>query len=310
MSAIEKIDPMCELFPKRVISSAWRRIRRARVRVPVKPAFPCFLPRPTFACMLARMSTPIDSTPGKSPEGGFRTKTEQLVGSRLQAVFERSPDSWERKIENFPKYIKRQNLTRLLAQYEIFKRVLNVKGSVVECGVFRGGGLMAWAHMSAILEPVNLTRRIYGFDSFEGFPKVSAQDFTPLAAVQKGGLSADSHDELLELIEIYDSYRFLGHVPKVELVKGDAIKTIPEFITSHRHLVVSLLFLDFDLYEPTRMALRHFFPRMPKGAVIAFDELDNPLWPGETMALLDELGIGKLAIERLPFDPYIGFAVI
>ena len=136
---------------------------------------------------------------------------------------------------------------------------------------------MAWAHMSAILEPVNLTRHIYGFDSFEGFPNVSAQDSTPLAKLQKGGLSADSHDELLELIEIYDSYRFLGHVPKVELVKGDAIKTIPEFVASHRHLVVSLLFLDFDLYEPTRMALRHFFPRMPKGAVIAFDETTKML---------------------------------
>src|SRR5260370_31620528 len=310
MSAIEKIDPTCELLPKWVICKACRRILRARVRVPLRPAFPCFLPRPTFACMLARMSTPIDSASGKSPEGGFRTKTEQLVGSRLQAVFERSPDSWERKIENFPKYIKRQNLTRLLAQYEIFKRVLTVKGSVVECGVFRGGGLMAWAHMSAILEPVNLTRHIYGFDSFEGFPNVSAQDSTPLAKLQKGGLSADSHDELLELIEIYDSYRFLSHVPKVELVKGDAIKTIPEFVASHGHLVVSLLFLDFDLYQPTRIALRHFFPRIPKGAVIAFDELDNPLWPGETNALIDTLGMGKLHLERLEFDPYIAFARI
>jgi len=256
------------------------------------------------------MSTPIDSASGKSPEGGFRTKTEQLVGSRLQAVFERSPDSWERKIENFPKYIKRQNLTRLLAQYEIFKRVLDVKGSVVECGVFRGGGLMAWAHISAILEPVNLTRRIYGFDTFAGFPSLSNKDHNPLANLSPGDLYANSQDELRELIDIYDSYRFLGHVPKVELVKGDAVETIPAFLSSHQHLVVSLLFLDFDLYEPTRVALRHFFPRMPKGAVIAFDELDNPLWPGETSALLDELGIGRLRIQRMHFDPYIGFAII
>jgi hypothetical protein len=49
---------------------------------------------------------------------------------------------------------------------------------------------------------------------------------------------------------------------------------------------------------------------MPKGAIIAFDELDNPLWPGETMALLETVGANRLRIERLPFDPYIGFAVL
>jgi len=260
--------------------------------------------------MLRSMSKMLDQKPGPALEGGFRTHEEQLVGSRLQAVFERSPDSWEKKIESFPKYIKRQNLTRLLAQYEIFKRVLQVKGSVVECGVFRGGGLMAWAHISAILEPVNLTRRIYGFDTFEGFPKLSQKDSTPLSTLKEGDLYSDSREELFELIKIYDSYRFLGHIPKVELIKGDATHSIPEFLNTHQHLVVSLLFLDFDLYEPTQAAIRQFFPRMPKGAVIAFDELDNPLWPGETSALIDELGIGRLKMERLEFDPYIAFAVI
>lgn len=250
-------------------------------------------------------------TDGPSLEGGFRTPAERLVGSKLQEVFERCPDPWEKKMENFPKYVKRQNLTRLFAQYEIFKRILEVKGSIVECGVLRGGGLMSWAQMSAILEPVNLTRRIYGFDSFEGFPSISEKDRAPLSQhVKAGDLYANSHDELKTLVEIYDSYRFLGHVDKVHLIKGDAVKAIPAFIETHKHLVVSLLFLDFDLYEPTRVALKHFFPRMPKGSVIAFDELDNPLWPGETMALFDELGLGRLQIQRVPFDPYIGFAVV
>jgi hypothetical protein len=44
--------------------------------------------------------------------------------------------------------------------------------------------------------------------------------------------------------------------------------------------------------------------------VLAFDELDNPLWPGETQAMLDEVGAGRLRIQRLPFDPYIGYAVL
>ena len=50
------------------------------------------------------------------------------------------------------------------------KLVLDVKGSVVECGVNSGFGFMSWLKFSSILEPVNLTRRIYGFDTFDGFP--------------------------------------------------------------------------------------------------------------------------------------------
>jgi hypothetical protein len=109
---------------------------------------------------------------------------------------------------------------------------------------------------------------------------------------------------------VYDQDRFLGHLPKVELIRGDAVMTIPEFLRVNTHLLVSLLFLDFDLYEPTKVALEQFVPRMPKGAVIAFDELDNPIWPGETKALVDSLSVNRLRIQRLEWDPYIGYAIL
>ena len=247
-----------------------------------------------------------------APEGGFRTAAEQEVPGRLEKVFNACPDGASVKLDNFTKYIRRQKLTRLLALYEIFKKVLPVKGSIVECGVFKGFGLMAWANMSAVLEPSNLMRRIYGFDTFEGFPEVGEKDENRLMKPEKGHLSSGSgcYEELQELIDIYDSNRFLGHVNKVQLIKGDVTQTIPKFLSENRHLVVSLLFMDLDLYEPTKLALEHFLPRMPKGAVVAFDELDNPIWPGETEAHLDSAGIGRLRIERVEFDPYIGYAVI
>jgi hypothetical protein len=244
-------------------------------------------------------------------EGGFRTEAERNEAAAIKECFDRNPESWDKKLENFPKYVRRQNLTRFLALYELFKRVLNVKGSVVECGVFRGFGVMTWAKLSAILEPVNLTRRIYGFDSFAGFPSVADADRSGLGAgVKTGDLYADSQAELLRLAAINDSTRFLGHVPKVKLIKGDATQTIPRFIEETPHLLISLLFMDFDLYEPTKIALQHFLPRMPKGSIIAFDELDNPLWPGETQAMTEMCGAGNLRLQRLEFDPYIGFAVI
>jgi hypothetical protein len=59
-----------------------------------------------------------------------------------------------------------------------------VKGSIVECGVFKGFGLMSWAKLSAMLEPENFTRRIYGFDTFEGFTALSDKDNNPVANPQ------------------------------------------------------------------------------------------------------------------------------
>lgn len=243
--------------------------------------------------------------------GGLRTNAEQVEASRNRALFDANPSSWETKLENFPKYVRRQNLTRFLALYEIFKLIQPVKGSIIECGVNHGFGTMSWAKFSAILEPVNLMRRVYGFDTFEGFPGVSEKDRSASSQhVKEGDLAADVHDELTQLIDIYDSTRFIGHVNKVQLVRGDATKTIPAFVEENPHLLVSLLYLDFDLYEPTKVALEHFLPRMPKGAVVAFDELDNPLWPGETLAMLETHAKRPLRIERLDFDPYIGFAIL
>jgi hypothetical protein len=252
-----------------------------------------------------------EETPPVAVAGGLRTAAEADEAARNRACFERNPSSWESKLENFPKYVRRQNITRFLALYEIFKLAMPVKGSIVECGVHHGFGIMTWARLSAILEPVNLTRRIYGFDTFEGFPSVSAQDRSAASRhVKVGDLYADSHDEILELAAINDSTRFLGHIPKVQLIKGDATRTIPEFLRQSPHVLVSLLYLDFDLYEPTKVALEHFLPRMPKGAIVAFDELDNPLWPGETVAMLEVLERYKLRIQRLPFDPYVGYAEV
>ena len=245
-----------------------------------------------------------------SLEGGFRTGKEKEAGKKAEKIFLDSADSVEMKLENFTKYIKRQKLTRLLALYEIYKKILPVKGSIIECGVHRGFGLMTWANLSAILEPVNLTRRIYGFDTFGGFPSVKKADKNKYSKIKPGALSANSFYELKKIIKIYDSTRFLGHVSKIHLIKGNAVKTIPKFVKENKHLVVSLLFLDFDLFQPTKIAIENFYPRMPKGAIIAFDELDNPIWPGETLALLKTIGINKLKIQRFEFDPYIGYTVI
>jgi hypothetical protein len=215
------------------------------------------------------------------------------------------------KLENFSKYVPKGSVSRFIARYELFKKIINIHGSIVECGVFHGGGLMTYAQLSAILEPFNHTRKIIGFDTFGGFTNISQQDEKSTSIFNKeGGYFADSYDDLKKSIEVFDKGRSLGHIGKVELVKGDILETIPNYLEENPHLIVSMLYLDVDVYEPTKVAIKHLLPRMPKGAIIAFDELNMKTFPGETIAVLEELNINKLRIERFAFGTAISYAII
>jgi hypothetical protein len=93
-------------------------------------------------------------------------------------------------------------------------------------------------------------------------------------------------------------------------VIGDALSTIPEYVQKNPHLLVAMLYLDFDLYEPTKLAIETFLPRMPKGSILVFDELNQASWPGETMAVMETIGLRNLRIERFPFESALSFAVL
>jgi hypothetical protein len=238
---------------------------------------------------------------------------ESSIIADLCTAFEESQIPLVQKLETFPRHVRRQDLARFLTRYEVFKMALPVHGSVVECGVFAGGGLITWSHCSSILEPYNHTRRVIGFDTFSGFPGVHRKDTsTGRSEHLKTGAfetGASVYEELRTLSSIHDRNRPLGHIPKVELVKGNACETIPEYIASHPHLLISLLYLDFDLYEPTKAALDHLVPRVVQGGIIAFDELNSEDFPGETVAAIESevLSLGRL--QRLPHDPYISFII-
>lgn len=229
----------------------------------------------------------------------------------LENYYQNSLGTNVEKLANFPKYVPRQNLTYFLAKYELFKKILNVQGSIVECGVLFGEGLMAFAQFSAIFEHLNHQRKIIGFDTFTGIPETSIHDIGSTSEyAEKGAFATNAYDDLTTSISLYDKNRFLSHIPKIELIKGDACITIPKYLEDNPHTVVSLLYLDFDIYEPTKIAIKNFVPRMPKGSIIAFDELNSKKWIGETKALVDTLGIHNLKLERFNFDTEMCFAVL
>ena len=171
---------------------------------------------------------------------------------------------------------------------------------------------MTFAQLSAIYEPYNHTRKVVCFDTFEGFPATSVKDANTLRQYDVGDLATFSRieDEINAAIQLFDKNRPLSHISKLELIKGDACQTIPAYMEKNPHFVISLLYLDFDLYEPTKAALDNFLPRMPKGGVLAFDQLNCQNFPGETAAVVDAVGIPNLRLSRTAFDPWICYAII
>lgn len=230
-----------------------------------------------------------------------------------EQLFDETPGSIFSKLENFAKHVRRQRLSKFLAHAEIFRKILNVHGAVLDLGVNAGQSLFTWAQLSAIWEPINYTRTIIGFDSFAGIPAITAEDLAspePSKHLKPGGFAFDDIDSLEKAIEAYDGNRSLSQIKKIELIPGDIVETLPQFIEDHQHLVVSLLHLDMDVYRPTRVALESVVPRMPKGAVIVFDELNQIPYPGETKAVMDAVGLRNLRIERLTWETGISYAVL
>ena len=234
--------------------------------------------------------------------------------SKLSKNFNKSDLSVEKKLENFPNHVHRRDVAMFLNRYEIFKEILPIHGSIIECGVNLGAGLFSWLHFSSILEPYNASRFIIGFDTFSGFKSLDKKK-------DKHGIYTDKKNfkefakrqsikEIQDSIEIQNNTRPLNDLEKVSLVKGDATKTIPEFIKKNPHTVVSLLHLDFDIYKPTKVALENFLPLMTKGSVIALDGTNSPDGPGETLALLESLNLNKVQIKRNSFDSFLCYLII
>ncbi len=248
-------------------------------------------------------------------ETSRQSKVNIEVLDEYEGLYANSPCSNNVKLENFTKYVSRESLTKFLARNEVFLKQLEVNGSIVEMGVARGASLMSWYHLSSIYEPTNYLREIIGFDTFKGFPSISSQDIMSediSEHTRKNGFSVEpgTEDEIIQAAAIGDKTRFLGHIPKLKIVSGDISETLPKFLKKNPHLVVSLLHLDVDLYEPTAIALKLLLPRIPKGGIIMFDELNMRQFPGETLALLETVGINQLRIKRFPYATCMSYAIV
>jgi len=243
----------------------------------------------------------------------IRSDQDKKFLSEFANFFDESSDNSLIKLRAFAKYTSREALTVFLSRYEIFKKIVNVPGSIIDCGVNSGQSLFTFGKLLSIFEPFNYNAKVYGFDTFEGFKKISLNDKSDtIYEVEKkiGASKYSDHNNILRAIALFDLNRPLNHIKKIEVFKGDVKKTIPSFLRKHPEVVIRLLNLDMDLYEPTKIALKNFLPHIPKGGIIIFDEFNSEYYPGETKAVKELLEFNNLKLERIPFDATMSFAIV
>jgi len=222
------------------------------------------------------------------------------------------PDS--ELLDNLGLYLTRQTLSRINFIQEMYSRIVNVHGVIIEFGVRWGQNMALFSNLRGMLEPFNFNRQIIGFDTFDGFPSISPQDHSTDVGGDWGvgdyGVTENWVKNLENLLEFHEQNSPIAHKKKYELVVGDASETLPQYLEEHPETIIALAYFDFDLYAPTRDCLKAIKPHLTKGSVLAFDELNCPDFPGETLALREVLGLDSFSIRRLPLSPLTSFLVI
>ncbi|MBC8073266.1 MAG: class I SAM-dependent methyltransferase [Deltaproteobacteria bacterium] len=167
-----------------------------------------------------------------------------------------------------------ERLRKLLVRYDFFKMVLDRPGDIVECGVFKGAGLLTWLKLMHIHAPAS-ARRVVGFDTFDAFAQPSSStDAEAVAAfVQETAHAGTSPQALLELAAAAGIDR-----GRCELVAGDIGTTAATYVRANPGFRIALLHMDLDLGDPTFAALQALWPRVIPGGVVVFDEYAAPRW--------------------------------
>ena len=213
---------------------------------------------------------------------------------------------------NLPLFMRHQQVSKLLCLNELYKKIIEVPGVIIEFGVRWGQNLALFESLRTIYEPYNFTRKIIGFDTFEGFPSVHEKDGVD-TIIEKGSYSVSSnYEEVLEKILMYHEQEAIlfNHIKKFELIKGDATITINNWIAENQGKFISFVYFDFDLFEPTKKCLESILPHLTKGSIVAFDEINHDYFPGETIALKEVMGGRNIRLRRFESNPFMAYFII
>jgi len=239
--------------------------------------------------------------------------SEQELDARkgLLKLLRNAPIPEEQLAENLGLFIESKYLSRMLFIDMIYRQIVDVHGVIMEVGIRWGQNAALFAALRGIYEPFNRHRKIVAFDTFTGFPTLAKEDGnSELMRVGQLATTEGYSDYLAKVLRTHEDLNPLSHIKKHEICIGDATKELPAYLERSPETIVALAYFDFDIYEPTKKCLDIIKPRLVKGSVIGFDELNDPDSPGETLALMESFGLNKIRLKRFAHTSRVSYFVV
>ena len=238
--------------------------------------------------------------------------TDRVKSNRKDIInlFKNCPIPDDELLRNLGLFINPADLKKFLFINDLYQKIIDVHGIIIEFGVRWGQNLSLFQSLRSIYEPYNYNRKIVGFDTFKGFPTIHDKDGdSDFASVSAYSVTKNYEEYLDKVLRNLEQECPLNHIKKYELVKGDAVSEIDNYLKNNPETIISLAYFDFDIYEPTKKCLESIKNHLTKGSIIGFDELNHHHFPGETIALKEVFGLDKFGIKRSPFSHFQSFIV-
>ncbi len=171
----------------------------------------------------------------------------------------------------------KERIGKLLNHFEIYKKILEKSGDILEFGVFKGTSFMRLLYFRSLLENES-SRKIIGFDIFGKFPDSEKfiEDKNFIRKFENSGGEGISKEDLKELIDE-------KLIRNYELIKGDITQTLPNWLEQNPQKRFSLVHLDVDVYEPSIQTIELIYDRIVTGGILMLDDYGTVL--GETKAI-------------------------
>jgi hypothetical protein len=163
----------------------------------------------------------------------------------------------------------------------LVKKVIDLPGHFCELGCWNGTNLVYLAKIMSTLKPQSCTE-VIGFDSFQGLKTFDSKKDGPTKGVE--GKYKGNIELLQDVLLLYDLDEF------IQLVKGNIEETLPSFLQDRKDMRFSFVYMDADLYSPTKVGIELLYPRLLRGGIMVFDQYNTEDWSGETSAVHDVLG--------------------
>lgn len=256
---------------------------------------------------------PNNVQPDLSPVVDRSVMPSDVVAARRELCDQlmESPIPRHELIRNLGLYMLPMEVRRTLFFSDLYQQIVNVPGVIMEFGTRWGQNLAILQSLRSILEPYHHRRRIVGFDTFEGFPSVAPEDGNADAAhVGAYGVTANYSSYLTELMALRETQSPLPEVRKFEIIQGNAPERLEQYLKEHPETIVALAYFDMDLYQPTVDCLTLIKDRLTKGSIIGFDELNHAVFPGETTAVREVLGLNNVRLRRSPWSGDESYLVV